>query len=252
MPPEPELTATYIRHSTADQDDAHQRADIGDWLQQHDLAIGAVDVYAEQASGASEDRDEFLELIEEIEADTYDDVVVWEVSRIARKGFLAQRFFDACEDNGVTIHVTNGSVRRIEPDGHGRLVADIIASVAAEERRQLIRRTRSGQRRAREEGKWLGQVPAGFQRSAEGYLTPLLEPDYDDGEVGFFDVVDALERISDGESYNAVAKATPNVTRQTLSTIDQDDERRAWYLDADADDDRVQEALDDVDVETTE
>ncbi|WP_368408824.1 hypothetical protein [Halorussus limi] len=44
-------------------------------------------------------------------------------------------------------------------------MADIIASVAAEERRQLIRRTESGQRRAREEGKWLGQVPIGFVRT---------------------------------------------------------------------------------------
>jgi DNA invertase Pin-like site-specific DNA recombinase len=249
MTVEPEQTATYIRHSTADQEDVHQRADINEWFQQHDLAIGDVGVYAEQASGASEDRDEFLELIEEIEADAYADVVVWEVSRIARKGFLAQRFFDACEDNGVTIHVTNGSVRRIEPDGHGRLVADIISSVAAEERRQLIRRTRSGVRRAREEGKWLGQVPSGFTRSEDGYLTPLLDPDYDQEETGFFDVVDALDRLDDGESYRSVAKKTPNVTRQTLSNIDQDDERRSWYLDGDADDDRVQEALEDVTTE---
>lgn len=246
MPPEPDQTATYIRHSTADQDDAHQRADINEWLDQHDLEIGSVGVYAEQASGASEDRDEFLQLIEDIEAGAYDDVVVWEVSRIARKGFLAQRFFDACEDNNTTIHVTNGSVRRIDPDGHGRLVADIIASVAAEERRQLIRRTRSGQRRAREEGKWLGQVPVGFARSDDGYLTPILDPDYDDGETGFLDVVDALERIENGLSYNKAAGDTPNVTRQTLSAIHQDDERRSWYLSRDAEDDRVQAALEDV------
>lgn len=249
MAPQPAQTATYIRHSTADQDDAHQRADIRDWLQQHDLDINDVGVYAEQASGASEDRDQFLELIEEIEADRYDDVVVWEVSRIARKGFLAQRFFDACEDNDTTIHVTNGSVRRIEPDGHGRLVADIIASVAAEERRQLIRRTRSGQRRARDEGKWLGQVPVGFTRSEDGYLTPLLEPDYDDGETGFLDIVDALEQIENGMSYNKAAGRTPNVTRQTLSSIHQDDERRSWYLGGESEDERVQNALDEVEAD---
>jgi len=246
MPPEPDQTATYIRHSTADQDDAHQRADINQWLTQHDLDIADVDVYAEQASGASEDRDEFLELIEEIETGAYTSVIVWELSRIARKGFLAQRFFDACADNETTIHVTNGSVRRVEPDGHGRLLADIISSVAAEERRQLIRRTRSGQRRAREEGKWLGQVPAGFARSEDGYLTPLLDPDYDDGETGFLDIVDALERIENGLSYNKAADQTPNVTRQTLSAIHQDDERRSWYLAGEADDERVQAALEDV------
>jgi hypothetical protein len=130
----------------------------------------------------------------------------------------------------VTIHVTDGAVRRAEPDGHGRLVAYIVAAVAAEERRRLIERTQSGQRRAREEGKWLGEVPTGFVRSDEGYLKPNLDSDYDEGETGFFDAVDALERFDDGGSYRSTAKDTPNVTRQTLSTIHQDQERRRWYL----------------------
>ncbi|ELZ91154.1 recombinase family protein [Haloferax sulfurifontis] len=243
----PSKYATYIRKSTAEQDDKHQRQDIKVWLDNHNLKIGDVDVYSEQGSGASADRDEFLALINEIESDTYTDVVVWEVSRIARKGFLAQRFFDSCEDAGVTIHITNGSIREIEPNGTGRLVADIIASVAAEERRQLIRRTRSGQRRAREQGKWLGQVPAGFAR-VDGYLKPNLDPDYSSGETGFLDVVEALESVEAGDSYNKTAGRTPNITRQTLSTIHQDDERRAWYLDLEADDDRVLDAVSELDV----
>lgn len=234
--------AAYVRRSTAKQDDEHQRQDVADWLDQHNLAIGDIDLFAEQASGASGDRGEFLELIECIEAGDYTDVVVWEISRIARKGFLAQRFFDACEDAETIIHVTNGSVREVHPDGTGRLLADIIASVAAEERRSLIRRTRSGQRRAREAGKWLGQVPAGFVRE-DGFLKPNLDPDYDDNETGYFDIVEAIEAIDAGESYNSVAKRTPNVTRQTLSNIDKDDERRGWYADGDADDERVQAAL---------
>lgn len=239
--------ATYIRKSTADQEDEHQRADIKDWLDRHDLTIGDVDVFSEQASGASENRDEFLDLIESIEDGEYSDIVVWEVSRIARKGFLAQRFFDACEDAGATIHVTNGSVREVRPDGTGRLVADIIASVAAEERRTLIRRTRSGQRRAREEGKWIGAVPAGFVRQ-DGFLKPNLNPDYEDGETGFLDIVEALELIEGGMSYNKAASNIPNVTRQTLSNIHQDDERRQWYIEGKAVDDLVNEALDEVEV----
>lgn len=63
----------------------------------------------------SEDRDEFQKLIDPIESSEYSDVVVWEISRIALKGFLAQQFFDACEDNDVVIHVTNGSVRQVDP-----------------------------------------------------------------------------------------------------------------------------------------
>lgn len=240
-----DTTAIYVRRSTADQRDEHQLDDISEWLDRHGLEIGDVDTYAEQASGASESRDKFAELIEAIERDEYTDVVVWEISRIARKGLLAQRFFDACEEHETVIHVTNGSVREIRPDGTGRMVAGIIAEVAAEERRNLIRRTKSGQRRARNEGKWLGQVPKGFIRQ-DGYLRPNLTPDYDEGETGFFDVVDALERIQNGESYRAAAANTPNVTRQTLSNIDNDEERRRWYLETDAEDPAVADALESV------
>jgi len=242
MTDELEEVAVYVRRSTEDQDDEHQRDDIVEWLGRRDLTLGDVDLYAEQASGASEDRDQFLDLVENIEDGQYENVVVWEVSRIARKGLLAQRFFDAAEESGTVVHVTNGSVREIRPDGTGRLVADIIASVAAEERRTLIRRTRSGQRRARSEGKWLGQVPAGFER-LDGYLKPNLNPDYDEGETGFFDIQDALDAIEDGESYSSAAERTPNVTRQTLSTIHQDEERLEWYADEGAEDDRVSTAL---------
>lgn len=242
---EPGKTAVYIRRSTADQEEAHQREAIRQWLADHELDLGDVDVYAEQASGAVEDRDEFQSLLGEIESDAYAHVVVWEISRIARKGFLAQRFFDACEDNGTTIHVTNGSVRKVEPDGHGRMVADVIAAVAAEERRSLIRRTEAGVRRAKREGKWIGQVPVGFVR-VDGYLRPNIAPDYDADEVGFHDIADALAEIAAGKSYRAAARETPNVTRQTLMRIHKDEERRSWYLEAEADDDRVGEALEDV------
>jgi len=235
--------AVYIRKSTDDQNEEHQRQDIADWLERHDLEIGEVQVFAETGSGASSTRDQFAELTESIEDGEFTDVVVWEISRIARKGVLAQRFFDAAEDSETVIHITNGSVREIRPDGTGRLVADIIASVAAEERRNLIRRTKSGQKQARRQGKWLGQVPAGFRRE-DGYLTPNLNPSYSEGETGFFDIVGALEAVENGASYNKTAEDTPNVTRQTLSKIHQDEERRAWYLEAEAEDERVEEALD--------
>ncbi|MFW5900405.1 MAG: recombinase family protein [Halodesulfurarchaeum sp.] len=243
-------TAIYVRQSTKDQSSEHQLDDIREWLDRHDLGIGDVDVYAEQASGASADRDEFTDLVDDIETGHVTDVVVWEISRLARKGTLAQEFFDACENSEVVIHVTNGSVREIHPDGTGRLIADIIASVAAEERRNLIRRTKSGIKRARKEGKWVGQVPAGFIR-VDGYLKPNMDPDYEEGETGYLDIAEALERLDDGDSYRAVAANTPNISRPGLMNIDKDDERRRWYLEAESDDDRVAEAVESVRTENT-
>lgn len=243
MSGELEQPAAYIRRSTKEQEDQHQRQAIRAWLEYQGVEIGDVAVYAEQASGADPNRSKFQQLLDAVNNGEVTDVVVWEISRIARKGKLAQEFFDACEDNGVTIHVTDGAVRRVEPDGTGRMVAGIIAEVMAEERRQLIRRTKAGMKRARDEGKWVGNVPAGFVRTDDGYLKPNLDPEYDDGETGFFDIVDVLKRIENGKSYNQAAEDTPNITRQALASIHQDEERRGWYLDGEADDDRVAEAL---------
>lgn len=242
MSSEFEQPAAYIRKSTDDQEDQHQIDDIKSFLESNDLKVGDVDWYEEgAASGASKDRNEFRRLIKNVKNGEVTDVIIWEIPRIARNALQAQEFFEACEVNEVPIHVTTGAIRRIDSDGTGRLVADIIAAVAAEERRTLIRRTKAGQKRARKEGKWLGNVPTGFIRSDGGYLKPNLDPDYDNGETGFFDVVEALEMIENGKSYNKTADDTPNVTRHTLSTIHQ--EKKDWYLSGEADDPRVEEAV---------
>jgi hypothetical protein len=57
------------------------------------------------------------------------------------------------------------------------------------------------------------------------------------------DVVNALEKIDGSGSYNQTATETPNITRQGLANIHQDEDRRAWYLDGEAEDDRVSAAL---------
>lgn len=234
--------AVYIRRSTQEQDDEHQEDDIREWLDYKDIDLSDVEIYSDTGSGASESREDFTRLVEAIEDGKHTDVVVWEISRIARKGSIAQRFFDSAEDAGVTIHITNGSVRTIEADGTGRLVADIISSVAAEERRRLISRTESGQRRARKNGKWTTRPPIGFGIN-DGYLYPIIDPDYEDGETGYWDMVEAVEALDAGESYRSVAEETPNVTRQTLSTIMNDVDRIDWYVSQEAEDARVQEAL---------
>lgn len=237
--------ATYMRASTDDQTLANQRESIGAWLDDHGHGWDDVDQYADIGSGADDDREEFQALVDELEAGAYDTIVCWEISRLSRRGATLQQWFDAAEATKTTIIITDGAIEKVAPDGQGRFVADIIGMVYQQERRQLIRRVQSGIDRAQREGKWLGQVPAGFVRDGDGYLQPNLNPDHDAGEVGYLELRSALEDIDDGASYRSIAKRLP-VTRATLSTIDNDADRRAWYLDADADDDRVAEALDPV------
>lgn len=241
--------AKYIRASTDTQEKSHQKHDLDTWLEENsDIEPTETAEYVDlDVSGSTRERDDYLELLGRIKNGELDHVVVWEISRIGRRGSIIQEFFDACEDNGVTVHITNGKVDKIKPDGTNRFVADVVGMVYTEERRQIIRRTKSGLRRARREGKWLGQTPTGFVRSDEGYLHPNLSPDYDAGETGYLDVAEAIEAIEDGTSYREAARELPNCTRQTLMNIHKDDERRAWYLDEEAEDERVEAALDEID-----
>lgn len=235
-------TVAYVRASTEKQVDDHQREAVTRWCEENDVDLESDDWFVDVGSGAKDDREQFQQLLDEIEKGDVARVVVWEISRISRRGATLQEFFDTCEETETTVVITDGAVEEVRPDGHGRFVADIIGMVYQEERRTLVRRIEAGVERAQREGKWLGQVPAGFERDDEGYLQPLLDPDRDDGEVGYLELRRALERLDDGESYRSVANGLP-LSRQALSNIDQDDDRRSWYLDADADDDRVDSAL---------
>jgi DNA invertase Pin-like site-specific DNA recombinase len=237
--------ATYIRASTDTQETAHQRSAIDDWLNERGVDAQDIDRYADLGhSGSDPGRKQFSALIDAIETGQYEYVIVWEISRLARLGSIYQQFFERCEDTGTTVAITDGWVEEVRPDGTGKLIADISAAVAEEERRRLIKRVEAGVARAQDQGKWLGAVPAGFERDADGYLQVLLDPDRTAGEVGYLDVRRAIERVDADESYRSVASDVPNLARTTLMNIHKDDERRQWYLGAEADDERVDAALD--------
>ncbi|ELZ56241.1 MULTISPECIES: recombinase family protein [Halorubrum] len=243
MRTDPEV-ACYVRSSTEKQTVEHQYDDIDEWADQRDLDPAEIDRYVDLAqSGGDPGREQFEELIDAMRAGRYDYVVIWEISRLARLGSTHQEFFEVAEASDTIIAITDGWVDEVRPDGTGKLIADISAAVAEDQRRRLIKRVHAGIQRARNEGKWLGEVPVGFQRNDQGYLQPLLNPE--PSEDGYLDIRASLEEIENGVSYRQAAKPL-NTTRQTLSRIDQDEERKQWYLDATAEDERVTEALEEL------
>jgi DNA invertase Pin-like site-specific DNA recombinase len=236
--------ATYIRASTDGQETTHQHDAIEEWLTQHDVDQSDVDQFVDLGqSGADPGREQFGELVDAIQSENYEYVVVWEISRLARLGSIYQRFFERCEDAGTTVAITDGWIEEVRPDGTGKLIADISAAVAEEERRRLTKRIEAGVSRAQREGKWLGNVPKGFRRDNDGYLQLIHEADRDAGEISYLEMRSVIERVDDGESYRSVAADTPNINRATIMTIYKNNDRRAWYLDAEADDEKVDQVL---------
>ena len=236
--------ATYIRASTDDQETTHQQDAIDEWLTEHDVDQSNVDRYVDLGqSGADPGREQFSELVDAIQSKIYEYVVVWEISRLARLGSIYQRFFEHCESAGTTVAITDGWIKEVRPDGTGKLIADISAAVAEEERRRLTKRIESGVARAQREGKWTGRVPKGFRHDDEGYLQLIQEADRNAGEISYLEIRSAIERVVDGESYRSVAADTPNISRATLMDIHKDEDRHAWYLDGKADDEKIDRVL---------
>lgn len=234
-------TVAYVRRSTFKQENEHQNEEIRRWLDNHDVDVTDVDFLSDTASGSSENRDGLNELLKRVRNDEVDHVVVWELSRIARRGSIAQEFFDACEDHGVTVHVTDGRVNEITPDGDGRFVADIFAAVYAEERRTLIRRTRLGVQRAKDNDKWVGKPPLGFTTDEDGYLVPNIG--FNEELDNFWAVQQAIEDVHENNaSYRSVAQEL-EASRQSISDIYRDEEKRQRYLEFTSDDKRVDNAL---------
>jgi DNA invertase Pin-like site-specific DNA recombinase len=230
--------ASYVRVSTATQDPERQLQDVGDRLDELG-DVEAWDRYRDDASsGADDSRPEFTELLRAVRAGEVDAVIMSEISRLARRNATAADFIDACVDEGVPIHLTDDMLEVIDPDDPmSQFFAKFLSLWYEEERKATIRRVRSGLKQARSEGKWLGEVPAGFERDEQGYLQVDLEE--------YLAISNALEAIDEGSSYRAAAQGVP-VTRQTLMNIHKDDDRRAWYASGEAADDRVQQALDTV------
>jgi len=184
--------------------------------ERHDIGPADIDWYVDLAqSGSHPGRKQFLELTDNIDGGEYDRVIVWEITRLARLGSIYQRFFETAADAGCVVNITNGWIATVRLDGIGKLIADISAAVAEEERRKLISRVNRGVKRAKKEGKWLGEVPIGFERNGDGYLRPTLTPDQ--GDDGYLEIRNALEAIENGSSYRY--RKRKGATRQDRRSV---------------------------------
>lgn len=168
-----------------------------------------------------------------------------EISRLARRTAVAAEFIDVCiEEQQIPIYITDDMIDAIDPDNPmSSFFAKQLALWCEKERKQTIRRIKSGIKQAQRSGKWTSRPPTGFTTDDDGYLVPDIE--------AFLQVQAAIERVLDGESRYAVAQST-GISRRTLSRILDDEDRLRLYVDADTDDDRVAQALAETDIDAVD
>ncbi|SNR69113.1 recombinase family protein [Halorubrum vacuolatum] len=236
----PEAVGIYARVSTSDQDASRQLDELRTWVADQ-YPDAETEEYVEIVSGSATDRaEEYHALRNAISGGDLDLVVVDEISRLSRLGGGEVHGFiqHAIENDtsvrdrevGLSIDVGSSEVDQAVK----QLIAGVLGDLAKIEHKQKLRRIRSGIAAAQDAGKWTGRPPAGFVVE-DGYLRVDV--------AEYLHVREAVARVDRGEPYATVAEET-GLAESTLRSLEAD--RRDLYLAAEAEDDRVDEALDGV------
>ena len=242
-----DTAAIYARVSTDEQDITRQLEECREHISQQFPSIEdpAIDVYADIVSGAAEDGGaQYCELWSAIEVDTYDLVLVHELSRLSRLGAgEIHRFIQHCLEHetaiesldiGLSIHVDDPRLQQTVYT----MIANIMGDLATIEHQQKLDRIQSGIRAAQRSGTWTGRPPRGFTVGEDKRLH------VDPGE--FLETRAALACIARGESKHQVARDT-GIPRSTLVRLYDDKERRDMYLTGEEPaDERLDAALDEL------
>ena len=153
-------TAVYMRVSTKEQDTASQEPDLQRWAALQD---GPVVVYTDTKSGKNMDRPGWRSLETAIRQGRVSAVVVWRLDRLGRTASGLTKLFDELRErktnlvslkDGIDLNTTAG-----------RLMANVLASVAQYETEVRSERVMAGQAVARANGKrWGGSKPGKRKR----------------------------------------------------------------------------------------
>jgi len=148
-------TAIYVRVSSKSQDTRSQDVELKRWAATQDCVI---DWYREKASGTSMDRPKMDRLLADVAAGKIGRIVVWRLDRLGRTAAGLTALFDDLIKRKVGLYSLRDSLDL--ETAAGRLMANVLASVAAYETEVRSERQRAGIAAARAKGKsWGGSAP---------------------------------------------------------------------------------------------
>ena len=137
-----------------------------------------LEVYAENCSGAREDRPELLRCVEYLKRGECSTLLVSEISRLGRSVKGVVNTIDELTKAKVNIYLQDINLYTLLPDGSENPLAKVILTVLALgaelERKSIVRRLNSGRERAKEKGVKLGR-PKGSMMSNQELLNKYPE-----------------------------------------------------------------------------
>ena len=149
--------AIYVRVSSKQQDAASQLPDLQRWAD----AFGdrPVKSYRDTFTGKTMDRPGWSKLQRAIDVGRVDRIVVWRLDRLGRTAKGLTALFDDLPRKGVGLVSLKDGLDLATPAG--RLMANVLASVAQYETEVRAERVLAGQAKAKASGKTWGGSKAG-------------------------------------------------------------------------------------------
>jgi DNA invertase Pin-like site-specific DNA recombinase len=150
------LVAIYLRVSSRSQDTQSQEPDLKRWAEAQDQGQ-PVRWYRDKFTGKTMDRPGFNRLLADLRAGKVARVVVWRLDRLGRTAQGLTALFEELLARGVGLVSLKDGLDLETPAG--RLMANVLAGVAAYETEVRAERIMAGQAAAREAGKvWGGSA----------------------------------------------------------------------------------------------
>jgi len=172
-------TAIYTRVSTSQQSTRSQRADLLRWVKAQG-ENGQVQWHEDKATGKNMDRPGWQKLQTAIDAGQVNRLVVWRLDRLGRTASGLCKLFEDLQAKRVRLVSLMDSIDL--GTASGRLIANVLASVAAYETELRGERVRAGQQAARAAGKTWGGSRKGRRKKVSDEQARAITALRDRGE----------------------------------------------------------------------
>jgi len=200
-------TAIYVRVSSSPQSTRSQRPDLKKWVAAYTDKTTKVCWYVDKASGRTMDRLEWNRLQKAINNNRIERLVVWRLDRLGRTASGLTRLFEELNKHKVKFISVREGIDLSTPAG--RLIANVMASVANYEIEVGSERIRAGQAAAKAQGtKWGGSKKGVLHKHTKEQVRQIVKMK-DKGEkiaiisrtVGINrpDIYRILKRVKDGD-----------------------------------------------------
>lgn len=190
-------TAIYVRVSTKAQDTRSQEPDLKKWAEA--FGGGEVEWYRDKASGKTMDRPEWNRLEQDIRTGKVSTIAIWRLDRLGRTASGLTSLFDDLQVRKVNlVSIRDGLDLSTSA---GRLMANVLASVAQYENEVRGERVRAGQAKAKAQGKRWGGSKAGVRKKVDATKERLI-----------------LQLKEQGESVSSIARNL-HLSRPTIYSV---------------------------------